>query len=82
MRFFSLGEVLVSINENHSLISGTAVRSDGINYTVLKTYEGTNQLLIAANPIVDEGHTVEVDYIFTEDYSEFLNKLLASITNY
>ena len=78
----SLGEVLVSINENHSLISGIAVRSDGINYTILKTYEGTNQLLIAGNPIVDEGHTVEVDYIFTEDYSEFLNKLLASITNY
>jgi len=78
----SRGEVLVSINENHSLISSIAVRSDGINYTILKTYEGTNQLLIAGNPIVDEGHTVEVDYIFTEDYSEFLNKLLAAITSH
>jgi len=78
----SLGQVFVSVNENHSLVSGTAVRSDGINYTVLKTYEGTNQLLIAGNPIVDEDHTVEVDYIFTEDYSEFLNKLLAAITSH
>ncbi len=78
----SLGEVLVSVNEDHSLVSGTAVRSDGINYTILKTYEGTNWLLIAGNPIVEEDHTVEVDYIFTEDYSEFLNKLLSSITNY
>ena len=78
----SLGEVLVSVNEDHSLVSGTAVRSDGINYTILKIYEGTNWLLIAGNPIVEEDHTVEVDYIFTEDYSEFLNKLLSSITNY
>jgi hypothetical protein len=78
----SLGQVFVSVNENHSLVSGTAVRSDGINYTVLKTYEGTNQLLIAGNPIVDEDHTVEVDYIFTEDYSEFLNRLLAAITSH
>ena len=78
----SLGEVLVSVNEDHSLVSGTAVRSNGINYTILKTYEGTNWLLIAGNPVVDEDHTVEVDYIFTEDYSEFLNKFLGSITNY
>ena len=78
----SLGQVFVSVNENHSLVSGTAVRSDGINYTVLKTYEGTNRLLIAGNPIVDEDHTVEVDYIFTEDYSEFLNRLLAAITSH
>ena len=78
----SLGEVLVFVNEDHSLVSGTAVRSDGINYTILKTYEGTKWLLIAGNPIVEEDHTVEVDYIFTEDYSEFLNKLLSSITNY
>ena len=74
----SLGEVLVSVNEDPILVSGTAVR----NYTILKTYEGTNWLLISGNPIVEEGHTVEVDFIFTEDYSEFLNKLLGSITNY
>lgn len=78
----SMGEVLVSVNETHSLVSGSAIRSDGINYTILKTYEGTNWLLISGNPIVDENHTVEVDYIFTEDYSEFLNKLLRSIINY
>jgi tetratricopeptide (TPR) repeat protein len=78
----SLGEVLVSVNPSHSLVSGTAIRSDGINYTILKTYEGTNWLLIAGNPIVAENHMVEADYIFTEDYSEFLNKLLGSITNY
>ena len=78
----SLGEVLVSVNEEHSLVSGSSVRSDGINYTILKTYEGTNWLLISGNPIVDENHNVEVDYIFTVDYSEFLNKLLGSITNY
>ena len=78
----SLGEVLVSVNEDPILVSGIAVRSDGTNYTILKTYEGTNWLLISGNPIVEEGHTVEVDYIFTEDYSEFLNKLLGSITNY
>ncbi|HJM46265.1 MAG TPA: hypothetical protein QGH56_00390 [Candidatus Marinimicrobia bacterium] len=78
----SLGEVLVSVNEEHRLVSGTSVRSDGINYTILKTYEGTNWLLISGNPIVDENHNVEVDYIFTVNYSEFLNKLLGSITNY
>ena len=78
----SLGEILVSVNEDPIIVSGTAVRSDGINYTILKTYGGTNWILISGNPIVEEGHTVEVDYIFTEDYSEFLNKLLGSITNY
>jgi len=90
----SQGEILVSVNEDHNeecipgihyhstLVSGTAVRSDGIIYTILKTYEGTNWLLISGNPIVNEGHTVEVDYIFSEDYTEFLNKLLGSITTY
>ena len=78
----SLGEILVSVNEDPIIVSGTAVRSDGINYTILKTYGGTNWILISGNPIVEEGHTIEVDYIFTEDYSEFLNKLLGSITNY
>ena len=78
----SLGETLVSVSEDPILVSGIAVRSDGTNYTILKTYVGTNWVLISGNPIAEEGHTVEVDYIFTEDYSEFLNKLLGSITNY
>ena len=78
----SLGEVLVSVNEDPILVSGTAVWSDGTNYLIIKTYAGTNLLLVTGNPRADVGHTVEVDYIFTEDYSEFLNKLLGSITNY
>ena len=78
----SLGQVFVSVNENHSLVSGTAVRSDGINYTVLKTYEGTNWFLVTGNPISDAGHIVGVEYTYTDDYSGFLNKLLEAITSY
>ena len=38
---FAFGEVLISVDENHQLISSSSVYSDGVDYTIIKTYEGT-----------------------------------------
>ena len=79
---FAFGEVLISVDENHQLISSSSVYSDGVDYTIIKTYEGTSWLLVTGNPISDAGHIVGVEYTYTEDYSGFLNKLLEAITSY
>ena len=79
---FAFGEVLISVDENHQLISSSSVYSDGVDYTIIKTYEGTNWFLVTGNPISDAGHIVGVEYTYTEDYSGFLNKLLEAITSY
>ena len=79
---FSLGEVLISVNENHQLVTSSLVYSDGVDYTIIKTYEGTNWFLVTGNPISDAGHIVGVEYTYTDDYSGFLNKLLEAITSY
>ena len=79
---FSSGEVLISVNENHQLVTSSLVYSDGVDYTIIKTYEGTNWFLVTGNPISDAGHIVGVEYTYTDDYSGFLNKLLEAITSY
>ena len=79
---FSFGEVLISVNENHQLVTSSLVYSDGVDYTIIKTYEGTNWFLVTGNPISDAGHIVGVEYTYTDDYSGFLNKLLEAITSY
>ena len=79
---FAFGEVLISVNENHQLVTISLVYSDGVDYTIIKTYEGTNWFLVTGNPISDAGHIVGVEYTYTEDYSGFLNKLLEAITSY
>ena len=79
---FSFGEVLISVNENHQLVTNSLVYSDGVDYTIIKTYEGTNWFLVTGNPISDAGHIVGVEYTYTEDYSGFLNKLLEAITSH
>lgn len=79
---FSFGEVLISVNENHQLVTSSLVYSDGVDYTIIKTYEGTNWFLATGNPISDAGHVVGVEYTYTEDYSGFLNKLLEAITSH
>ena len=79
---FSFGEVLISVNENHQLVTSSLVYSDGVDYTIIKTYEGTNWFLVTGNPISDAGHIVGIEYTYTEDYSGFLNKLLEAITSY
>ncbi len=79
---FSFGEVLISVNENHQLVTSSLVYSDGVDYTIIKTYEGTNWFLVTGNPISDAGHIVGVEYTYTEDYSGFLNKLLEAITSH
>lgn len=76
------GEMLVSGQEGHYLISGTAVELNGVSYEILKTYEGTRWILISGNPVVDAGHIVVVTYFFTEDYSTFLNNLISLITGH
>ena len=79
---FSFGEVLISVNENHQLVTSSLVYSDGVDYTIIKTYEGTNWFLVTGNPISDAGHIVGVEYTYTDDYSGFLDKLLETITSY
>ena len=79
---FSFGEVLISVNENHQLVTSSLVYSDGVDYTIIKTYEGTNWFLVTGNPISDAGHIVGVEYTYTDDYSGFLNKLLEAMTSY
>ena len=79
---FSFGEVLISVNKNHQLVTSSLVYSDGVDYTIIKTYEGTNWFLVTGNPISDAGHIVGVEYTYTEDYSGFLNKLLEAITSH
>ena len=79
---FSFGEILISVNENHQLVTSSLVYSDGVDYTIIKTYEGTNWFLVTGNPISDAGHIVGVEYTYTDDYSGFLNKLLEAITSY
>ena len=79
---FSFGEVLISVNENHQLVTSSLVYSDGVDYTIIKTYEGTNWFLVTGNPISDAGHIVGIEYTYTEDYSGFLNKLLEAITSH
>ena len=79
---FAFGEVLISVNENHQLVTSSLVYSDGVDYTIIKTYEGTSWLLVTGNPISDAGHIVGVEYTYTDDYSGFLNKLLEAITSY
>jgi hypothetical protein len=79
---FSFGEVLISVNENHQLVTSSLVYSDGVDYTIIKTYEGTSWVLVTGNPISDAGHIVGVEYTYTDDYSGFLNKLLEAITSH